>query len=95
MRLYQSIGVNALAVDKEYRSSIGRRIGNTEKPKALIDWDAEEKDNCEIYLSKEFKLLENLKIVLGLGKIGFDSCVSFFKKNHNFYLYFHPVQMVR
>ncbi len=42
LRLYQSIGVNALAVDKEYRSSIGRRIGNTEKPNALIDWDAEE-----------------------------------------------------
>jgi len=41
---------------------------------------AEEKENCEPYLAREFELLPDLKIVLGLGKIGFDSCVKFVRK---------------
>ena len=41
---------------------------------------AEEKENCEPYLTREFELLPELKIVLGLGKIGFDSCLKFVRK---------------
>ena len=41
---------------------------------------AEEKENCEPYLAREFELLPDLKIVLGLGKIGFDSCLKFVRK---------------
>ncbi|KGG13837.1 TldD protein [Prochlorococcus sp. SS52] len=41
LRLYQSIGLNVLALDKQYRSSIGRRIGSAGKPNTLLDWDAE------------------------------------------------------
>ena len=43
---------------------------------------AEEKENCEPYLAREFELLPDLKIVLGLGKIGFDSCLKFVRKSH-------------
>tara|TARA_B100000809_G_scaffold200263_1_gene200511 strand:+ start:103 stop:771 length:669 start_codon:yes stop_codon:yes gene_type:complete len=43
---------------------------------------AEEKENCEPFLAQEFKLLKNLKIVLSLGKIGFDSCLKFVRKSH-------------
>ncbi len=43
---------------------------------------SEEKDNCEPFLTKEFKLLRNLKIVLGLGKIGFDSCLKYVRKKY-------------
>ena len=43
---------------------------------------AEEKENCEIFLENEFKLLDNLKVVLGLGKIGFDSCLKFVRKEY-------------
>ena len=54
---------------------------------------AEEKENCEIYLSKEFELLKNLKIVLGLGKIGFDACLKFVRKKYPLkmkdYKFFH------
>ena len=54
---------------------------------------AEEKDNCEIFLSQEFELLKNLKIVLGLGKIGFDACLKFVKKKYPIkmkdYKFFH------
>lgn len=43
---------------------------------------AEEKENCETFLSKEFELMSNLKVVLALGKIGFDSCLKFVRKKH-------------
>ena len=43
---------------------------------------AEEKENCEPFLAKEFLLLKQLKVVLGLGKVGFDSCLRFVRKTH-------------
>ncbi len=43
---------------------------------------AAEKENCEIFLNKEFEMLKNIKVVLGLGKIGFDSCVKYIKKKY-------------
>jgi len=43
---------------------------------------AQEKENCEIFLNEEFKLLENIKIVLGLGKIGFESCIKYIRKKY-------------
>ncbi len=52
LRLYQSIGLNVLALDKEHRSSIGRRIGTEGKPSTLIDWDIE-KAAIEINASAE------------------------------------------
>ncbi|WP_041391518.1 TldD/PmbA family protein [Prochlorococcus marinus] len=42
LRLYQSIGLNALAVDKQYRSSLGRRYGSTGNPSQLSEWDVED-----------------------------------------------------
>ena len=45
---------------------------------------AQEKDNCEPFLADEFKLLSRLEVVLGLGKIGFDSCLKFVRKTHTF-----------
>jgi len=45
---------------------------------------AKEKENCEPYLVREFELLKNLKVVLGLGKIGFDSCLKFVRKSYPF-----------
>jgi uracil-DNA glycosylase family 4 len=45
---------------------------------------AKEKENCEPYLLREFELLKNLKVVLGLGKIGFDACLKFVRKSYPF-----------
>ena len=42
----------------------------------------EKKENWEPYLAKEFELLKNLKVVMGLGKIGFESCLKFVRKTH-------------
>ncbi len=42
----------------------------------------EEKKNCEVFLNKEFEILKNIKIVLGLGKVGFDACLKFVRKKY-------------
>ena len=41
-----------------------------------------EKENCEVFLNKEFELLKNIKVVLGLGKIGFDSYLKYVRKKY-------------
>ena len=43
---------------------------------------AEEKSNCEIFLEQEFKILKNIKIVVGLGKIGFESFLKLVRKTY-------------
>ncbi|WP_036903701.1 MULTISPECIES: TldD/PmbA family protein [Prochlorococcus] len=49
LRLYQSVGLNALASDKEYRSSIGRRYGSTGDPNQIHNWDIDQsaQEICE------------------------------------------------
>ena len=42
----------------------------------------EEKENCEEFLNKEFEMLKNIKVILGLGKIGFDSYLKYVRKKH-------------
>ena len=34
--------------------------------------------------NKEINNLKNLKVIVALGKIAFDACVSFYKTNYNF-----------
>ena len=43
---------------------------------------AEERNNCARHLSSEIELLPNLKIVLGLGKIGFESFLHYTRNYH-------------
>ena len=42
----------------------------------------EEKGNCEVFLNSEFAMLKNIKVVLGLGKIGFDSYLKYIRKKY-------------
>lgn len=44
---------------------------------------AEEKSKCIDYLANEFKILKELKVVLGLGKIGFESCLKFVREAYS------------
>ena len=41
-----------------------------------------EKENCEVFLNKEFEMLKNIKVILGLGKIGFDSYLKYVRKKY-------------
>ena len=44
---------------------------------------AEERNNCASHLANEIKCLHNMKIVLGLGKIGFESFLHYTRKSHD------------
>ena len=46
--------------------------------------EKKELHNCFNYFQEEINLLKNLKIVVALGKVAFDSCVDFYKKNYGF-----------
>ena len=43
-----------------------------------------ELSNCFSFFHNEIKNLKNLKTIVALGKIAFDSCVLFFKENYDF-----------
>ena len=44
---------------------------------------AEELRNCAPFFSAEMKLLKNVKVILALGKIGFDGCLKYFRQLFN------------
>jgi uracil-DNA glycosylase family 4 len=41
---------------------------------------AEELRNCSTYFNREMDLLKDVKVVLALGKIGFDGCLRYFRQ---------------
>ena len=41
-----------------------------------------ELNTCFKYFNKEIEYLENLKIIVALGKIAFDACIEFYKKHY-------------
>ena len=57
---------------------------------------AEELRNCAPYFSAEIGLLKNIKIILALGKIGFDGCLKHFCQNYDLklkdYIFGHDKQ---
>ena len=44
---------------------------------------AKERNNCADHLANEIECLPNMKIVLGLGKIGFESFLHYTRKSHD------------
>ena len=51
---------------------------------------AQERNNCAKPLAIEIECLPNLKIVLGLGKIGFESFLHFTRKSHDIKMKDYP-----
>ena len=41
-----------------------------------------ELDNCSKFFDQEIKNLNNLNVIVALGKIAFDACIYFYKKNY-------------
>jgi uracil-DNA glycosylase len=41
-----------------------------------------ELNNCSSYFNNEISNLKNLKVIITLGKVAFDNCIKFFKKNY-------------
>ena len=44
----------------------------------------EELNNCSDYFRSEVSNLKNLKTIVSLGKVAFDNCIKFYKKNYKF-----------
>ena len=51
---------------------------------------AQELANCSNFFSREMELLKNVKVILALGKIGFDGCLKYFKKDFHFKMKDYP-----
>ena len=51
---------------------------------------AQERNNCAKHLASEIECLPNLKIVLGLGKIGFESFLHFTRKSYDIKMKDYP-----
>tara|TARA_Y100001960_G_scaffold282437_1_gene316767 strand:- start:2531 stop:3223 length:693 start_codon:yes stop_codon:yes gene_type:complete len=43
-----------------------------------------ELENCFNFFNKEILLLNNLKVIVALGKVAFDACKQFYKHNYHF-----------
>ena len=44
----------------------------------------DELKNCFGYFKSEFEILKNLKIIVAIGKIAFDTCVKFYRENFDY-----------
>ena len=51
---------------------------------------AEELRNCAPFFSKEMALLKNVKVILALGKIGFDGCLKYFRQDYDLRMKDYP-----
>jgi len=46
--------------------------------------EKKELNNCFKYFKQEIEIVKNLKVIVALGKIAFDACLYFYKKNYGF-----------
>ncbi len=51
---------------------------------------AEELKNCSSFFSREMDQLKNVKVILALGKIGFDGCLRYFRQFYNLKMKDYP-----
>ena len=66
---------DGLKLNNTYITNILKCVPPDDKPLNI------ELNNCSNYFDNEIKNLQNLKVIITLGKIAFDNCVKFYKKN--------------
>jgi uracil-DNA glycosylase family 4 len=69
---------DGLKLNKTYITNILKCVPPKDKP--LND----ELSNCSTFFKNELLLLKNLKVIIALGKVSFDNCIKFYKKNYIF-----------
>jgi uracil-DNA glycosylase family 4 len=67
---------DGLKLNSAYITNILKCVPPDDKPLVM------ELDNCSSYFNDEIKNLNNLKVIITLGKIAFDNCIKFYKKNY-------------
>jgi len=66
---------DGLELSKTYITNILKCVPPSDKPLNI------ELKNCSNYFDNEIQNLKNLKVIITLGKIAFDNCIKFYKKN--------------
>ena len=66
---------DGLKLNRTYITNILKCVPPDDKPLN------NELNNCSNYFDDEIKNLKNLKVIITLGKIAFDNCIKFYKKN--------------
>ena len=75
----ESININdGLKLNKTYITNILKCVPPGDKPLS------KELNNCSKYFNEEISYLKNLKVIITLGKVAFDNCIKFYKKNYLF-----------
>ena len=66
---------DSLKLNSTYITNILKCVPPEDKPLN------KELSNCSNYFDNEIQNLKNLKVIISLGKIAFDNCIKFYKKN--------------
>ena len=67
---------DGLKLKSAYITNILKCVPPSDKP------HIDELKNCSIYFDNEISKLKNLKVIITLGKVAFDNCIKFYKKNY-------------
>ena len=67
---------DGLKLNSAYITNILKCVPPEDKPLSI------ELSNCADYFDKEISNLKNLKVIVTLGKVAFDNCIKFYKKNY-------------
>jgi uracil-DNA glycosylase family 4 len=67
---------DGLKLNSTYITNILKCVPPEDKPLSI------ELSNCADYFDKEISNLKNLKVIVTLGKVAFDNCIKFYKKNY-------------
>ena len=67
---------DGLKLNSTYITNILKCVPPDDKPLNI------ELNNCSNYFDDEIQNLNNLKVIITLGKIAFDNCIKFYKKNY-------------
>jgi len=68
---------DGLQLNSTYITNILKCVPPGDKPLS------NELNNCANYFDKEISNLKNLKVIVTLGKVAFDSCIQFYKRNYS------------
>ena len=68
---------DGLKLNKTYITNILKCVPPEDKP------SINELNNCSKYFDEEINNLNNLKIIITLGKVAFDNCLKFYKKKYD------------
>ena len=67
---------DGLKLNSTYITNILKCVPPNDKPLNI------ELNNCSNYFDNEIQNLKNLKVIITLGKIAFDNCIRFYKRNY-------------